>query len=103
MLQTRKVSLVDTFRIECAGGDSNPQAVRHTPLERTCIPFHHLRITTARPLYPTFSLSSNDSKEEFPVVFFKPDPKPLKEMPLPKEAIYGKSLRKHYRDIHSGL
>ena len=23
------------------GGDLNPHALRHTPLKRTCLPFHH--------------------------------------------------------------
>lgn len=26
---------------ECSGGDLNPHALRHTPLKRTCLPFHH--------------------------------------------------------------
>ena len=25
----------------CSGGDSNPHALRHAPLKRTCLPFHH--------------------------------------------------------------
>jgi hypothetical protein len=25
----------------CSGGDLNPHALRHTPLKRTCLPFHH--------------------------------------------------------------
>ena len=25
----------------CSGGDLNPHAFRHTPLKRTCLPFHH--------------------------------------------------------------
>src|SRR5215208_1443150 len=25
----------------CSGRDLNPQAFRHTPLKRTCLPFHH--------------------------------------------------------------
>ena len=28
-------------RKECSGGDLNPHALRHTPLKRTCLPFHH--------------------------------------------------------------
>ena len=31
-----------TFReAACSGGDLNPHAFRHTPLKRTCLPFHH--------------------------------------------------------------
>ena len=26
---------------KCSGGDLNPHALRHTPLKRTCLPFHH--------------------------------------------------------------
>ena len=26
---------------KCSGGDLNPHAFRHTPLKRTCLPFHH--------------------------------------------------------------
>lgn len=25
----------------CSGGDLNPHALRHAPLKRTCLPFHH--------------------------------------------------------------
>ena len=25
----------------CSGRDLNPHAFRHTPLKRTCLPFHH--------------------------------------------------------------
>src|SRR5438270_8710195 len=25
----------------CSGGDLNPHVFRHTPLKRTCLPFHH--------------------------------------------------------------
>ena len=28
-------------RWKCSGGDLNPHALRHTPLKRTCLPFHH--------------------------------------------------------------
>jgi hypothetical protein len=27
--------------VKCSGGDLNPHAFRHTPLKRTCLPFHH--------------------------------------------------------------
>ncbi len=29
------------FGGKCSGGDLNPHALRHTPLKRTCLPFHH--------------------------------------------------------------
>src|SRR3954463_5903843 len=28
-------------RGKCSGGDLNPHALRHAPLKRTCLPFHH--------------------------------------------------------------
>src|SRR2546430_13599336 len=28
-------------KIWCSGRDLNPHAFRHTPLKRTCLPFHH--------------------------------------------------------------
>ena len=28
-------------RKPCSGRDLNPHAFRHTPLKRTCLPFHH--------------------------------------------------------------
>src|SRR5438093_13633185 len=27
--------------VNCSGRDLNPHAFRHTPLKRTCLPFHH--------------------------------------------------------------
>src|SRR6187549_665882 len=32
---------VSTQKRKCSGGDLNPHALRHTPLKRTCLPFHH--------------------------------------------------------------
>ena len=31
----------DAEQEKCSGGDLNPHALRHTPLKRTCLPFHH--------------------------------------------------------------
>ena len=33
------------------GGDLNPHALRHTPLKRTCLPFHHPSDAEERNLY----------------------------------------------------
>ena len=35
----------------CSGGDLNPHALRHTPLKRTCLPFHHPSDSKERNLY----------------------------------------------------
>src|SRR5271166_2940624 len=35
----------------CSGGDLNPHALRHTPLKRTCLPFHHPSDSEERNLY----------------------------------------------------
>jgi len=35
----------------CSGGDLNPHALRHTPLKRTCLPFHHPSDAEERNLY----------------------------------------------------
>src|SRR6202790_1061250 len=35
----------------CSGGDLNPHAFRHTPLKRTCLPFHHPSEQEERNLY----------------------------------------------------
>src|SRR5580700_7816961 len=35
----------------CSGGDLNPHAFRHTPLKRTCLPFHHPSDSKERNLY----------------------------------------------------
>ena len=35
----------------CSGGDLNPHAFRHTPLKRTCLPFHHPSDSEERNLY----------------------------------------------------
>ena len=35
----------------CSGGDLNPHALRHTPLKRTCLPFHHPSDPEERNLY----------------------------------------------------
>ncbi len=35
----------------CSGGDLNPHALRHTPLKRTCLPFHHPSDSKERNFY----------------------------------------------------
>jgi hypothetical protein len=32
---------INTAKKWCSGGDLNPHALRHAPLKRTCLPFHH--------------------------------------------------------------
>jgi hypothetical protein len=34
-------SLIYNYLEKCSGRDLNPHALRHTPLKRTCLPFHH--------------------------------------------------------------
>src|ERR1700730_1181568 len=50
----------------CSGGDLNPHALRHTPLKRTCLPFHH---PSVRPP----NLIRNAGKQEgAPEITWKP-------------------------------
>ena len=33
--------IASSLKSSCSGRDLNPHAFRHTPLKRTCLPFHH--------------------------------------------------------------
>src|SRR5437660_4804128 len=46
-------------KFQCSGRDLNPHAFRHTPLKRTCLPFHHpsVRCLDARKCPATCPLS----------------------------------------------
>ncbi len=43
---------------KCSGGDLNPHALRHTPLKRTCLPFHHPSARSGHSLTPVTPLAS---------------------------------------------
>src|SRR6266487_2184667 len=46
------LKILNALRKWCSGRDLNPHAFRHTPLKRTCLPFHHpsLRRLEAREI-----------------------------------------------------
>ncbi len=50
----------------CSGGDLNPHALRHTPLKRTCLPFHHPSFLGCEDY--SFNMPPDERKRSFAAV-----------------------------------
>jgi hypothetical protein len=66
----------------CSGRDLNPQAFRHTPLKRTCLPFHH-------PSVERGEFSADDSDWQVSFLF----------LPIPFSSSYRNALQNEVSTI----